>query len=187
MDALQPHLSRETLEYHWGKHHRGYVDKLNELVQGTEQESLGLEELVRSASGPVFNNAAQAWNHAFYWNSIAPRPSRPAGELEGAIQRDFGSLDVCLDKLRRAAAGVFGSGWAWLLIAENGRLRVDATPDAENPLRTGLTPLLTLDVWEHAYYIDYRNERARYLSAVAGILNWDFAATNYSSGLRAAA
>ncbi len=177
-DALAPHISAETIEYHYGKHHRAYVDKLNGLVAGTEWEGKALEDIVRKASGGVFNNGAQAWNHAFYWKCLKPAGGAPGGALSDAITSAFGGVDALKEKFTAAAAGQFGSGWAWLVKNPAGTLEVTATPNADNPMRQGATPLLTCDVWEHAYYIDYRNARAKYLEAFWNLINWDFVAAN---------
>jgi superoxide dismutase, Fe-Mn family len=177
-DALAPHISAETIEYHYGKHHRAYVDKLNGLIAGTEWEGKALEDVVRKASGGVFNNGAQAWNHAFYWKCLKPAGGAPGGSLSDAITSAFGSVDALKEKFTAAAAGQFGSGWAWLVKNPAGTLEVTATPNADNPMRGGATPLLTCDVWEHAYYIDYRNARPKYLEAFWNLINWDFVAAN---------
>ena len=179
MDALAPHISRETLEYHHGKHHRTYVNKLNELIKGTEFEGLSLSDLVKKTTGPTFNNAAQVWNHNFYWYGLNPQGSdKPAGELAAAIDRDFGSFDQFATQFKTAAATKFGAGWTWLVKTEDGKLAIRNSNDAENPLQWNQIPLLTCDVWEHAYYIDYRNERPRYIEAFWGLIDWDFVARN---------
>jgi len=181
LGALAPVISAETMQYHYGKHHRAYVDNLNKLVAGKPEAGRALDELVMTASGPLFNNAAQVWNHAFYWNSLKPKGGgEPSGDLAAAIQRDFGSFAEFRSQLSQAAGSLFGSGWAWL-VWDNGRLKVTQTSNADNPMRHGQVALLGLDVWEHAYYIDYRNARAKYVDAViAQLLNWDFAAANYA-------
>ncbi len=182
MNALAPHLSAETLEYHYGKHHKTYVDNLNKLVAGKPEETKSLEEIIRGAEigTPVFNNSAQIWNHTFYWKSMRPGGGgNPTGQLLAAIERDFGSVDKLRTELAAAAVGHFGSGWAWL-VAADGKLAVRATHDADLPLKHGQKALLTIDVWEHAYYVDFRNARAKYLEAFLGHLaNWDFAAENF--------
>jgi Fe-Mn family superoxide dismutase len=179
MDALAPHISRETLEYHHGKHHRTYVNKLNELIKGTEFEGLSLSDLVKKTTGPTFNNAAQVWNHNFYWYGLNPQGSdKPAGELAAAIDRNFGSFDQFATQFKTAAATKFGAGWTWLVKTEDGKLAIRNSNDAENPLQWNQIPLLTCDVWEHAYYIDYRNERPRYIEAFWGLIDWDFVARN---------
>lgn len=177
---LEPFLSAETLEYHHGKHHRGYVEKLNELVEGTEFSHYTLEELIRKApTGDLFNQAAQVWNHNFYWNSLAPGGSRPSPELRDALRRDFGSIESFLSKFRSEAMGVFGSGWIWLVRrSDDGKLAIETTPNAQNPLVSGNVPLLVCDLWEHAYYVDFRNQRAQYLDGFQGVANWEFASRN---------
>ncbi|HKU46217.1 MAG TPA: superoxide dismutase [Burkholderiales bacterium] len=174
-DALAPVISAETLRLHHGKHHRKYVDTMNQLLEKDAVPAASLEELVRSAKGKLFNNAAQAWNHDFYWHSLSPKRQRPAGALLNRLERDFGSYDAFAAKFAAAATGQFGSGWAWLVDKE-GRLEVMATPNADTPMAQGITCLLTVDVWEHAYYVDYRNERERYVSAILDRLNWERAA-----------
>lgn len=181
LDALAPHISRETLEFHHGKHHRAYVDKLNDLVAGTDFESWSLPELVRKATGPMFNNAAQAWNHEFYWNCLSPAGGQPAGELARALDGQFGSFERFAAQFKSAAAGKFGSGWTWLVRRTDGSLEIRNGADADNPLRWGQAPLLCCDVWEHAYYIDYRNERARYLEAFWRLVNWAFVGRNFTA------
>jgi Fe-Mn family superoxide dismutase len=180
LNALQPHMSRETLEYHHGKHHRGYVDKLNELVRGTPYENAPLEKIVREASGPVFNNGAQAWNHAFFWQCLSPRGGgQPKGELGEALGAVFGGFDAFRKQFSEAAEGRFGSGWAWLCADAAGALSVSSTANAENPMQKGPTPLLTCDVWEHAYYIDYRNSRKDFVAAFWNLVNWEFVESNW--------
>ena len=179
--ALAPTLSGETLEYHWGKHHRGYVDKLNKLIAGTKYAELPLEEIVRTSSGDVFNNAAQHYNHSFYWKSLRPASkSGPGGAFLEAINKTFGSLDALKDTFTKESIGHFGAGWGWL-VKDKGALKVVSTHDAGTPLTSGQTPLLTCDVWEHAYYIDYRNDRAAYLKNFWEIANWEFAQKNYET------
>ena len=179
MDALAPHISRETLEYHYGKHHRTYVNKLNELIKGTEFEGLSLSDLVKKTTGPTFNNAAQVWNHNFYWYGLNPRGSdKPTGELAAAIDRNFGSFDQFAAQFKTAAATKFGAGWTWLVKTEEGKLAIRNSNDAENPLQWNQIPLLTCDVWEQAYYIDYRNERPRYIETFWALVDWDFVARN---------
>lgn len=182
-NSLEPYMSSETLKFHHDRHHRGYVDKLNKLIQGTEFENLGLVDIVTKAgSGPIFNNAAQVWNHTFFWHCLGPRMRPPKGPLRDTIERDFGSMDELHKQFNHKAADLFGSGWVWLVRSEpEGKLLIESTSNAENPLRAGRTPILTCDVWEHAYYIDYRNERSVYLEAIWNILNWDFAEHNFSS------
>jgi Fe-Mn family superoxide dismutase len=180
IDALEPHISRETLEYHHGKHHKTYVDNLNKLIPGTEFESLSLEDIVRKSSGGVFNNATQIWNHTFYWNCLAPNAGgKPTGALAAAIDKAFGSFDAFKEKFSQTAIGTFGSGWGWLVKNASGGLEVVSTSNAGCPLTAGQTPLLTCDVWEHAYYIDYRNLRAKYVENFWNLVNWDFVARNF--------
>lgn len=175
MDALAPHISRETLEYHYGKHHRAYVNKLNELVRGTEFEGMALPDLIRQTKGPLFNNAAQVWNHNFYWNCLSPTGSRtPSPALGQSIRASFGSFDEFAARFKSSAAGKFGSGWTWLTKGADGALSIQNGDDADNPLCWNRVPLLTCDVWEHAYYIDYRNERARYVDAFWRLVDWGF-------------
>jgi Fe-Mn family superoxide dismutase len=179
MDELSPHISPETLEYHYGKHHKAYVDNLNKLIPGTEFENLSLEDIIKGASGGIFNNAAQIWNHTFYWNCLSPKGGGiPGGDLEKAITQTFGSFDDFKEKFLNAAVTLFGSGWAWLVKNPEGSLAIESTSNAGNPLKDGKQPLLTCDVWEHAYYIDYRNARAKYLEAFWEIINWNFVNQN---------
>jgi Fe-Mn family superoxide dismutase len=175
--ALEPHISSETFDYHHGKHHAAYVNKLNELTGGDSSKSL--EELIRTSQGGMFNQAAQVWNHTFYWNCMAPNGGgAPSGELAAAIDRDFGSFDDFVKQFKAAAAGQFGSGWAWL-VDNGGKLEICTTSNAGNPMTDGKKPLLTCDVWEHAYYVDFRNARPAYLDAFfAHLVNWDFVAAN---------
>jgi len=181
---LAPHISQNTISFHYGKHHKTYVDNSRKLVEGTEWAESSLEDVVKAAAGKpdkkaLFNNAAQAWNHAFYWRSLSPKGGgRPGGKLLDRIQSDFGSFDKLKEELSKAAVGQFGSGWAWL-VADAGRLHVEQTPNAETPLAYGKTPLLTIDVWEHAYYLDYQNKRPDYVTAVIEkLIDWEFAAEN---------
>ena len=179
-DALAPLISAETVSFHYGKHHRTYVDNLNKLLAGTPLEKeTSLEAVVRQAPpGPLFNNAAQVWNHTFYWNGLKPQGSgAPQGFLAHSLAKDFGSFAKFQDEFTAKAVGNFGSGWAWLVLKE-GKLSVETTPNAGTPLAAGAAPLLTCDVWEHAYYIDYRNARAKYVEAFWKLVNWDFAARN---------
>lgn len=180
-DALAPHISPETLEFHFGKHHKGYVDKLNAALPGSGFENSSLEDIVKKSSGGMFNNAAQVWNHTFYWNSMSPKGGgEPTGSLADAINKTFGSFAQFKEKFSAAAAGQFGSGWAWLCKDGAGNLVVETTGNAETPLtNSNLTPLLTCDVWEHAYYIDYRNARPKYVEAWWNLVNWDFAQKNF--------
>ena len=179
---LVPYISEETLEFHHGKHHQTYVTNLNNLVPGTEFEGLSLEEIILKSSGPIFNNAAQVWNHTFYWNSLIPNGGgAPTGELADLINSTFGSFDKFKEEFTKCAVTTFGSGWAWLVKNADGSLALVSTSNAGCPLTTGQTPLLTCDVWEHAYYIDYRNARPAYLEAFWALVNWDFAAANYKA------
>ncbi len=180
-DALAPHIGAETLEIHHGKHHQGYIDKLNEAVEGTGDADKSLDTLIETARGDLFNNAAQSWNHAFYWQSLSPQGGGgPKGALLARVKQDFGDVEALKKALAEAATGQFGSGWAWLTLTAEGKLEVESTADADNPLRHRKRPLLTIDVWEHAYYLDHRNERGRYVEAVLEhLLDWQFAQTNY--------
>ena len=180
-DALAPVISAETLSLHHGKHHRKYVDTMNELLKKESVAGSSLEDVVRNSKGKLFNNAAQVWNHDFYWKSLSPKKTRPSGALLRRIDGDFGSYDRFAEAFAAAAAGQFGSGWAWL-VEQNGKLEVVTTSNADTPMARGIRCLLTVDVWEHAYYVDYRNQRDRYLSAVIGErLNWEFAERNLGS------
>lgn len=182
LDALQPHISRETLEYHYGKHHQTYINTLNDMIRGTEFENMSLEDIVRKSKGPVFNNAGQAWNHAFYWNCMSPKGGgKPAGKLAKAIDSKFGSLDEFKKQFSKAAAGTFGSGWAWLVKHPDGSIAIESTSNAGTPITTDRKPLLTCDVWEHAYYIDYRNVRADYIAAFWNVVNWKFVAERFET------
>lgn len=181
-DALSPVISAETLSFHYEKHHRGYVDKLNAALDDSNPGT-SLESLIRTADGGLFNNAAQIWNHDFYWASLSPTGGGdPVGDLQQALAEAFGSVDQFRREFAQAAKGQFGSGWAWLISDADGRLSIQSTSDAGNPLRDGLTPILTLDVWEHAYYLDYQNERARYVDAcIEHLLDWEHAADCYAA------
>jgi Fe-Mn family superoxide dismutase len=176
-DALAPVISAETLKLHHGKHHRKYVDTANQLLEKEPLRASSVEELVRQAKGKLFNNAAQAWNHDFYWKSLSPRRQRPSGALLHRLEKDFGSYDKFADAFSQAAIGQFASGWAWL-VEKGGKLEVTTTGNADTPMAHGIRCLLTVDVWEHAYYVDYRNERERYVSAILNCLNWDFVEKN---------
>ena len=179
-NALAPHISEETLEFHYGKHHQTYVTNLNNLVTGTEFEGSSLEQIISKSSGGIFNNAAQIWNHTFYWNSLSPNGGGEAtGGLANAIDRTFGSFDEFKEQFTKCAVTTFGSGWAWLVKNADGSLALVSTSNAGCPLTEGQTPLITCDVWEHAYYIDYRNARPKYLEAFWALVNWDFAAANF--------
>jgi len=177
-NALEPHISAETIKYHYGKHHASYVDKLNKLITDTEFETASLEEIINKATGGIFNNAAQVWNHTFYWNCLGPDGGQPKGRLADAIDDTFGGFADFKERFSDAAAGHFGSGWTWLVKNSDGGLEIVSTSNAANPLTDGKQPLLTCDVWEHAYYIDYRNARAKYIDAFWNLVNWDFVAQN---------
>jgi Fe-Mn family superoxide dismutase len=179
IDALAPIISKETLEFHYGKHHQTYVTNLNNLIPGTEFETASLEDIVKKSSGGVFNNAAQVWNHTFYWNSLAPASgAEPTGKLADAINAKWGSVAAFKEAFNKSAAGNFGSGWTWLVKKPDGSLDIVNTSNAATPLTTTDVPLLTCDVWEHAYYIDYRNARPKYLESFWTLANWAFAAKN---------
>jgi Fe-Mn family superoxide dismutase len=181
-NALAPHISEETLEYHYGKHHQTYVTNLNNFVPGTEFEGLSLEEIIVKSSGGIFNNAAQVWNHTFYWNSLTPNGGgQPSGALADAINAAFGSFEKFKEEFTKCAVTTFGSGWAWLVKNADGSLAIVSTSNAGCPLTTGQTPILTCDVWEHAYYIDYRNARPAYVEHFWSLINWDFAAKNFTA------
>ncbi|KAL6080461.1 oxidoreductase, acting on superoxide radicals as acceptor [Balamuthia mandrillaris] len=180
-DALAPHISEETLEFHYGKHHAGYVAKLNGLVKDTPNADKSLEELIRGSQGGLFNNAAQIWNHTFYWNSMSPEGGgEPTGAIAEAIVKNFGDFNSFKKEFSDVAGGHFGSGWAWLVQDAEGKLKVIGTHDAGNPITDNLRPILTCDVWEHAYYIDYRNARPNYINAWWNLVNWKFAESNLS-------
>ncbi len=186
-DALSPAISDETLKTHHGKHHKAYVDKTNAAIEGTDMADASLEEIIASADSKgnsgLFNNSAQSWNHAFYWHSMAPSGGKPSGDLASAIDSAFGSLDALLEKLQSAGAGHFASGWVWLAADSSGKLSIEETHDAGTLAIGDKNPLLTLDVWEHAYYLDYKNVRPDYLKTVSTKhINWDFAAKNYARG-----
>jgi Fe-Mn family superoxide dismutase len=179
--ALAPHISEETLEYHYGKHHKAYVDNLNNMIKGTEFETMGLEEIIKKSQGGMYNNAAQVWNHTFYWHCLSPKGGgEPKGELADAIKKSFGDIKTFKEKFQDTAIKTFGSGWAWLVKKSDGTLAIESTSNAVNPL-TGESrkPLLTCDVWEHAYYIDYRNSRPNYMTAFWSLVNWDFVEKNW--------
>jgi superoxide dismutase, Fe-Mn family len=178
-DALAPNISKETLEFHHDKHHAAYVNKLNELTKGTSQEKESLQQIIKSASGALFNQAGQHFNHSFYWKSMAPKAGGEAkGAIADAIKKSFGDFAAFKKQFSDAAAGHFGSGWAWLIRDKEGSLKVTATHDADTPIKHGDHPLLTCDVWEHAYYIDYRNARPKYIEAFWNVVNWDFVNQN---------
>lgn len=181
LDALQPYISKETLEYHHGKHHKAYVDNLNKLVVGTEFENMSLEDIIKKASGPIFNNAAQDWNHTFYWNCLTPKSAKePSGALADAIKKKFGSFDEFKKLFTEAGTKLFGSGWTWLAKDEKGELEIINESNAGLPMKSNKKALFTCDVWEHAYYIDYRNARPKYLENFWNIVNWDFVADNFA-------
>jgi len=178
-DALAPLMSAETLEYHYGKHHAAYVTNLNNLIKGTEFENMTLEEIIKKSKDGIFNNAAQVWNHTFFWNCLKPKAGgEPTGKVADAITKTWGSFAAFKEKFNAAATTQFGSGWAWLVQTADGGLAVEKTPNADNPLTKNQTPILTCDVWEHAYYIDYRNSRPNFLEAYWKLVNWDFANKN---------
>ena len=179
-DALAPVISAETLDFHYGKHHQTYVTNLNNLIPGTEYESSSLEDIIRSADGGIFNNAAQVWNHTFYWNCLSPTGGgEPSGSLADAITARFGSFDGFRETFIKSATTNFGSGWTWLVKSTEGELDIVNTSNAANPMTDGLIPLMTIDVWEHAYYIDYRNARPKYLDEIWKIINWEFVEANF--------
>jgi len=181
MDALAPNISKETLEFHYGKHHQAYVTNLNNLIKGTEFENMGLEDIVKKSSGGVFNNAAQIWNHTFYWNSLSPKGGgEPAGALAAAINAKWGSFAAFKEAFNKMAVGNFGSSWTWLVKKADGSVDIVNTSNAATPLTGADKPLLTCDLWEHAYYIDYRNRRPDYLGAYWNLVNWEFAAKNFA-------
>ena len=183
LDALQPVFSKETMEYHYGKHHQTYITNLNKLIVGTEFENLPLEEIIQKATGGIFNNAAQTWNHTFYWLGFTPKgQGKPVGALLDAINRDFGSFADFQAAFETCAANTFGSGWAWLVKTADGKLALRSTSNAATPLtEDGVTPLLTCDVWEHAYYIDYRNSRPNYLKGFWQIVDWSVVAQRFAA------
>lgn len=176
--ALKPWISAETLVYHHDKHHKKYVDQLNLLIEGTDFEEMALVEIVRASKGSIFDNAAQAWNHTFFWHCLSPDKTNPSPELHKSIEAQFKSLDKFYEAFKKTAATVFGSGWVWLSENVDGTLTIETTQNAANPLVTGKNPLLACDLWEHAYYIDYRNERDRFVDAFFKVVNWDFASRN---------
>ena len=181
-NALEPVISQETIEFHYGKHHQTYVTNLNNLVPGTELEGQSLEDIIMKSSGGVFNNAAQVWNHTFYWNCLSPNGGgEPSGALADAISAKFGSLDEFKKQFAQSAATNFGSGWTWLVKNADGSIEIFNTSNAGTPMTEGKTALLTVDVWEHAYYVNYRNARPKYLEAIWKIINWDFVAANFAS------
>lgn len=181
IDALAPHISKETLEYHYGKHHKAYVDNLNKLVDGTPDAKKSLEDLIKNSKGGIFNNAAQVWNHTFYWNCLTPKGGgEPSGQLANAIAKTFKSFATFKEEFSKTAATTFGSGWAWLVKNGDGKLEIVSTSNAGNPITDNKKPLLTCDVWEHAYYIDYRNARPKYIENFWNLINWKFAEAEFN-------
>jgi Fe-Mn family superoxide dismutase len=181
-NALEPVISAETIDFHYGKHHQAYVTNLNNLIKGTEFENSSLEEIILKSSGGIFNNAAQVWNHTFYWNGFKPNGGgAPSGELAAAIDKAFGSFEEFKKQFTQKAMTTFGSGWAWLVKNKDGSVSLESTSNAATPMTSGQTALLTIDVWEHAYYIDYRNARAKYVEEFWNIVNWDFVAANFAA------
>jgi superoxide dismutase, Fe-Mn family len=182
MDALQPHISKETLEFHYGKHHQTYVTNLNNLIKGTEFENMALEDIVKKSSGGMFNNAAQIWNHTFYWFCLKPNGGgQPTGALADAINKKFGSFDEFKKQFTQTCVTTFGSGWGWLVKNADGSVELMSTSNAQSPMTSGKTALLTCDVWEHAYYVDYRNRRPDYVAAFWNLVNWDFVSKNFAA------
>jgi superoxide dismutase, Fe-Mn family len=180
LDALEPSISKETLEYHYGKHHQAYVNNLNGLIEGTEYADKSLEEIIMSSEGGIFNNAAQVWNHTFYWHSMSPNGGgEPTGAIADSINTSFGSFETFKELFSKTAATTFGSGWAWLVINNEGTLEVVSTSNAQTPMTNNQQALLTCDVWEHAYYIDYRNLRPKYIENFWNLVNWDFVAKKF--------
>jgi Fe-Mn family superoxide dismutase len=177
-DALEPHMSAETLDYHHGKHHKTYVDTANNLISGTEYEQMPLEEIITKSSGKLFNQTAQIWNHSFFWQCLTPNQTQPGKKLTDALVKEFGGVEDFKKKFTETAVGTFGSGWAWLVKKPDGSLAITSTSNAGTPLTDGDRALLTCDVWEHAYYIDYRNARPKYLEAFWSIVNWEFVEQN---------
>lgn len=180
MNALEPYISKETLEYHYGKHHLAYVNNLNNLIPNTEFAQLSLEDIIKKSSGPIFNNAAQVWNHTFYWHCLTPKgKGAPSGKLKDAINATFGSFEAFKEAFSKLAVATFGSGWAWLVKTPDGKLALKSTSNAGTPMTDGDKALLTCDVWEHAYYIDYRNLRPKYVEQFWNIVNWDFVESQF--------
>jgi Fe-Mn family superoxide dismutase len=177
--ALEPHMSAETLDFHYGKHHKAYVDNANKMIEGTEFADMPLVDIIRRAQGPLFNNVAQVWNHTFFWNCMKPNGGgEPTGKLADAINLAFGDFATFKDEFSKTCVGTFGSGWGWLVQRADGSLALVSTSNANTPIATDDTPLLTCDVWEHAYYIDYRNARPKFVGAFWNLVNWDFVASN---------
>lgn len=181
--ALSPHMSSETFEYHYGKHHAAYVNKLNAAIEGTSHANQSLEDIIKNSEGGLFNNAAQHWNHSFFWNCLQPGGGgAPTGALLEAINRDFGDFEKFKQEFSQSAATLFGSGWAWLVRDNAGKLSIMGTQNADLPLKHGLQAVFTIDVWEHAYYIDYRNARPKFIETILNELaNWNFASENFAS------
>ncbi|MDR5858682.1 superoxide dismutase [Fe] [Halomonas eurihalina] len=180
-NALEPYISAETLEYHYGKHHQAYITRLNQLIEGTADAEKSLEEIITSSSGPLFNQAAQAWNHSFYWHCLSPKgKGKPSGVLAEAIEARYGSFENFKEAFNDKAMSNFGSGWTWLVKTDDGGVEIINSDDADCPIAHGRTPLLSVDVWEHAYYIDYRNARRKYLENIWKVLNWEFVAQNFA-------
>lgn len=178
-DALQPHISAETFDYHHGKHHKAYVDKLNELIKGTKHENMSLEEIIMSSQGVLFNQAAQVWNHTFFWNCMAPKAGgAPTGKVADLINKKWGSYEKFQEEFAAKALGNFGSGWTWLVQNDKGEVEIFNTSNADTPMAHNLKAVMTVDVWEHAYYIDYRNARANFVKAFWNVVNWDFVNKN---------
>ena len=181
LDALAPHISKETLEFHYGKHHQTYITNLNNLIKGTEFENMSLEDITRKSSGGMFNNAAQVWNHTFYWMGLSPKGGgEPTGALADAINKKWGSFAKFKEEFTKTSVGTFGSGWGWLVKKADGSLDLASTSNAGTPLTGADKPLLTCDVWEHAYYVDYRNARPKYVEAFWNLVNWEFVAKNFA-------
>lgn len=178
-NALEPFISTETIQYHYGKHHKGYVNKLNELIKGTEFDKMSLSAIIRGSDGAIFNNAAQVFNHTFYWKCLSGSKSAPTGKLLEKINNDFGSVDALKEEFVQKGTTLFGSGWVWLVREHKGQLMVEQTSNAHTPLSSNLIPLFVCDVWEHAYYIDYRNARPAYLESFWEHINWEFASQTY--------
>jgi Fe-Mn family superoxide dismutase len=185
-NALEPFISAETMTYHHDKHHRGYIDQLNQLVAGTPMEALSLEETILKSDGPVFNQAAQAWNHEFFWNGMDPERQPASGRVQELVEVAFGTFETFTHRWIKEGTHHFGSGWLWL-VEIDGELKIEATPDAENPLKSGKNALLTCDLWEHAYYIDYRNERTKYLESFLELVNWRFVESRLTQSQRLSA
>lgn len=182
LNALEPHISKETLEYHYGKHHQTYVTNLNNLIPETEFKNKSLEDIIKTSSGGIFNNAAQVWNHTFYWHCLSPNGGgEPTGELAQLIQKTFGTFQAFKEQFTKIAIGTFGSGWAWLVKNPDSSIAIISTSNAGTPMTENKTALLTCDVWEHAYYIDYRNARAKYIDAFWSLVNWEFVAKNLAA------